>query len=90
MEPYYVTPYENGCIIERDGEGTISIHKEEVTAIRRACDLAAAAGAEVMVRRLQSGRCRPYCEPAPSPAREPEKLGWRERVKWIFNPMRFI
>ena len=87
---YYVTPYENGCIIERDGEGIISTHKDELVAIRRACDLATEHGGQVFVRRAQTGRCRPYEEPAPASTPEPVHLGWRDRFFQALNPLRFL
>lgn len=90
MRNYYVTPYENGSIIEREGEGTISVHKEEIVAIRRACELAESNGAQVFVRKAQPGRCRPYCEPPSRPTGGFEKLGWRDRVMRMFDPTRYL
>ena len=55
---YYVTPYEDGCRIEREGEGTISVHKTQEEAVRRACELAIAEGrGDVLVRSTQEGCC---------------------------------
>ena len=88
---YYVTPYENGCLIERDGDGPVSIHKNEVDAIRYACDLAAEHGGQVFVRKPQAGRCRPYRKPSTAPATPPpEELGWRDRVVRALSPWRLL
>jgi hypothetical protein len=54
---YYVTPYDDGCVIEREGEGIISLHDSECVAVRRACELASRTGGDVLVRYRQSGDC---------------------------------
>ena len=88
---YYVTPYENGCLIERDGDGPVSIHKDEVRAILRACDLAAEHGGQVFVRKPLAGRCRPSTKPSTAPATpRPELLGWRDRVLRALSPWRLL
>jgi hypothetical protein len=56
---YYVTPYEDGCAVERDGEGIISVHHTEAEAVREACELSDRnGGGDVLVRSPQAGRCR--------------------------------
>ena len=57
VQDYFVTPYDDGCAIERAGEGIISLHPSEWDAVRRACELAARFGGEVLVREPQTGCC---------------------------------
>jgi len=57
LQDYFITPYDDGCAIERAGEGIISLHPSEWDAVRRACELAARFGGEVLVREPQAGCC---------------------------------
>lgn len=57
LQDYFVTPYDDGCAIERAGEGIISLHPSEWDAVRRACELASRFGGEVLVREPQAGSC---------------------------------
>jgi hypothetical protein len=57
LQDYFVTPYDDGCAIERAGEGIISLHPSEWDAVRRACELASRSGGDVLVREPQAGCC---------------------------------
>lgn len=67
---YYVTPYEDGCAIEREGEGTVSLHETEAEAVRAALVLAARDGADVLVRTRREGSSPPS-RPLSTRARRP-------------------